>query len=78
MSALESGSTSVPYQESTLDKHRKALIESDNRKFSWFHVKTILVGGIGFFADAYDFFIMYCPISQTSLTMWCVCLCVRQ
>ncbi|KDQ19246.1 hypothetical protein BOTBODRAFT_27830 [Botryobasidium botryosum FD-172 SS1] len=41
----------------TLDqKRRAALAEVDNAKFSWFHVKTCLVAGVGFFTDAYDIF----------------------
>eukprot|EP01112_Ceratiomyxa_fruticulosa_P022555 TRINITY_DN829_c0_g1_i3.p1 TRINITY_DN829_c0_g1~~TRINITY_DN829_c0_g1_i3.p1 ORF type:complete len:537 (+),score=93.49 TRINITY_DN829_c0_g1_i3:188-1798(+) len=30
----------------------------DNRKFSTYHVKAILVSGVGFFTDAYDLFII--------------------
>jgi len=35
-----------------------AISSMDERKFSWFHVKAILVSGIGFFTDAYDLFII--------------------
>ena len=38
------------------EKRRNALAEIDNAKFSWFHVRTIVVAGIGFFTDAYDLF----------------------
>src|SRR5690348_9538990 len=37
-------------------KRRNALAEIDNAKFGWFHVRTIMVAGIGFFTDAYDLF----------------------
>jgi len=37
-------------------KRRNALAEIDNAKFSWFHVRTIVVTGVGFFTDAYDLF----------------------
>ncbi|KZT57934.1 MFS general substrate transporter [Calocera cornea HHB12733] len=42
---------------SNLDlRRRAALAEVDNAKFSWFHVKAVLVAGVGFFTDAYDIF----------------------
>jgi len=37
-------------------KRRNALAEIDNAEFGWFHVRTIVVTGIGFFTDAYDLF----------------------
>ncbi|THG97084.1 hypothetical protein EW145_g7675 [Phellinidium pouzarii] len=41
----------------TLDQRRRAaLAEVDNASFSWFHVKVVLVAGVGFFTDAYDIF----------------------
>ncbi|KZT56711.1 putative inorganic phosphate transporter [Calocera cornea HHB12733] len=41
----------------TLDARRRAaLAEVDQAKFSWFHVKAVLVAGVGFFTDAYDIF----------------------
>jgi PHS family inorganic phosphate transporter-like MFS transporter len=41
----------------TLDERRRAALqEVDNAGFSWFHVKTCLVAGVGFFTDAYDIF----------------------
>lgn len=41
----------------TLDQRRRAALEEvDNASFSWFHVKVVLVAGVGFFTDAYDIF----------------------
>jgi len=34
------------------------LFRSDNAKFGWFHLKAVLISGSGFFADAYDIFII--------------------
>ncbi|KAJ2909592.1 hypothetical protein GGI21_001727 [Coemansia aciculifera] len=34
----------------------RALADYDSAKFGWFHVKTCLVAGIGFFTDSYDIF----------------------
>jgi PHS family inorganic phosphate transporter-like MFS transporter len=41
----------------SLDERRKnALAHIDNATFSPFHIKVILVAGVGFFTDAYDVF----------------------
>jgi PHS family inorganic phosphate transporter-like MFS transporter len=32
------------------------LEKIDNAKFSWYHVRAIIVAGVGFFTDAYDIF----------------------
>ncbi|CAG8562499.1 16909_t:CDS:2 [Dentiscutata erythropus] len=37
-------------------RRREALAEIDNAKFGWFHIRTCIVAGVGFFADAYDIF----------------------
>ncbi|CAG8787579.1 19861_t:CDS:2, partial [Dentiscutata erythropus] len=43
--------------ENDYDKRRReALAEIDNAKFGWFHIRTCIVAGVGFFADAYDIF----------------------
>ena len=38
------------------ERRRAALAEVDNAEFSWWHVKIVLVAGVGFFTDAYDIF----------------------
>ncbi|PIA16946.1 phosphate permease [Coemansia reversa NRRL 1564] len=43
-------------QNETLEIRRQALAEIDHAKFGWFHVKTCLVAGAGFFTDSYDIF----------------------
>ncbi|KAK4701233.1 MFS transporter, PHS family, inorganic phosphate transporter, partial [Phenoliferia sp. Uapishka_3] len=35
---------------------RAALAEVDNAKFGWFHVRAVMVAGVGFYTDAYDIF----------------------
>ncbi|KAJ1916747.1 hypothetical protein H4219_003617 [Mycoemilia scoparia] len=45
----------VPTHDETVAR-RNALEAIDNAKFSWFHVKTIIVAGIGFYTDQYDLF----------------------
>ncbi|EGG08090.1 uncharacterized protein MELLADRAFT_42986 [Melampsora larici-populina 98AG31] len=38
------------------ERRRAALAEIDNARFGWFHVRAVLVSGVGFFTDAYDIF----------------------
>ncbi|KIL63748.1 hypothetical protein M378DRAFT_164201 [Amanita muscaria Koide BX008] len=41
----------------TLDARRRvALAEIDDAQFTWFHLKVIMVAGIGMFTDAYNIF----------------------
>ncbi|MBW0528625.1 hypothetical protein O181_068340 [Austropuccinia psidii MF-1] len=37
-------------------RRKAALAEIDTAKFGWFHVKAVIVSGVGFFTDAYDIF----------------------
>jgi len=48
------GSDPVTY--SLAQKRKAALAEIDKATFSRFHLKVILVAGVGFFTDAYDLF----------------------
>lgn len=36
----------------------RALARLDHEHFGWFHVRAVLVSGVGFFTDAYDLFII--------------------
>lgn len=38
------------------ERRRLALSEIDTASFGWYHVRTIIVTGMGFFTDAYDIF----------------------
>ncbi|KAI0709951.1 phosphate transporter [Earliella scabrosa] len=38
------------------EKRKTTLAEVDKARFSWFHVRVVLVAGVGFFTDAYDIF----------------------
>ena len=44
--------------ESLDGKRRAVLSEMDNADFSWFHIRTCIVSGVGFFTDAYDLFVI--------------------
>jgi PHS family inorganic phosphate transporter-like MFS transporter len=44
------GKGEVPH---TLDERRRAALEEvDSAAFSWFHVRIVLVAGVGFLTDA--------------------------
>jgi hypothetical protein len=36
------------------ERRRLALEEIDKAPFGWYHVRAVVVGGIGFFTDSYD------------------------
>jgi PHS family inorganic phosphate transporter-like MFS transporter len=36
------------------ERRRLALAEIDKAPFGWYHVRTCVVAGIGFFTDSYD------------------------
>ncbi|PNS21263.1 Repressible high-affinity phosphate permease [Sphaceloma murrayae] len=38
------------------ERRRLALAEIDKAPFGWYHVRAVVVAGIGFFTDAYDIF----------------------
>jgi PHS family inorganic phosphate transporter-like MFS transporter len=38
------------------ERRRLALAEIDAAPFGWYHVRAVVVAGIGFFTDAYDIF----------------------
>lgn len=37
-------------------RRRLALAEVDKVPFGWYHVRAVVVAGIGFFTDSYDIF----------------------
>lgn len=36
------------------ERRRLALAEIDKAPFGWYHVRAVVVAGVGFFTDAYD------------------------
>lgn len=38
------------------ERRKLALTEIDTASFGWYHIRTVIVTGIGFFTDAYDIF----------------------
>ena len=48
------------------ERRRMALAEVDKAPFGWYHVRLVVVTGIGFFTDAYS--VSFGSIVATSLT----------
>ncbi|KAI1265836.1 phosphate permease [Xylariaceae sp. FL1019] len=40
------------------ERRRLALAEIDKAPFGWYHVRAIIVAGVGFFTDSYDIFVV--------------------
>ena len=43
-------------EESTINPHSTQFAHLDNASLGWFHLRAVVVSGVGFFADAYDIF----------------------
>jgi PHS family inorganic phosphate transporter-like MFS transporter len=40
------------------ERRRLALAEIDKAPFGWYHVRAVVVAGVGFFTDSYDIFVV--------------------
>jgi len=52
------------------ERRRLALAEIDKAPFGWYHVRAILVAGIGFFTDAYDLFAIGIVTAMLGVVYW--------
>jgi PHS family inorganic phosphate transporter-like MFS transporter len=52
------------------ERRRLALAEVDKAPFGWYHVRAILVAGIGFFTDAYDIFAIGIVTTMLGVVYW--------
>lgn len=52
------------------ERRRLALAEIDKAPFGWYHVRAILVAGIGFFTDAYDIFAIGIVTTMLGVVYW--------
>ncbi|OCK99538.1 phosphate permease [Cenococcum geophilum 1.58] len=52
------------------ERRRLALAEIDKAPFGWYHVRAIVVAGIGFFTDAYDLFAVNMVNSMLGVVFW--------
>jgi MFS transporter, PHS family, inorganic phosphate transporter len=55
------------------ERRRLVLAEIDKSPFGWYHIRAIVVAGVGFFTDAYDVRLLisltFCG-SGTSVKLW--------
>jgi PHS family inorganic phosphate transporter-like MFS transporter len=47
-----------------------ALAEIDKAPFGWYHIRAIVVAGIGFFTDAYDLFAIGLVTNLLGIVYW--------
>ena len=52
------------------ERRRLALAEIDKAPFGWYHVRAIVVAGIGFFTDAYDLFAINFVTAMLGVVYW--------
>lgn len=52
------------------ERRRRALAEIDKAPFGWYHVRTIVVAGVGFFTDAYDLFAIGLVTNLLGIVYW--------
>lgn len=52
------------------ERRRLALAEIDKAPFGWYHVRAIVVAGIGFFTDAYDIFAIGMVTNMLGTVFW--------
>jgi MFS transporter, PHS family, inorganic phosphate transporter len=52
------------------ERRRLALAEIDKAPFGWYHVRAIVVAGIGFFTDAYDIFAINLVTAMLGIVYW--------
>jgi MFS transporter, PHS family, inorganic phosphate transporter len=49
------------------ERRRLALAEIDKAPFGWYHVRAVVVAGVGFFTDAYDVGLPFPPFMSLVL-----------
>lgn len=52
------------------ERRRLALAEIDKAPFGWYHVRAVVVAGIGFFTDAYDIFAIGLVTNMLGVVFW--------
>ncbi|KAI1914475.1 acid phosphatase pho5 [Ophidiomyces ophidiicola] len=52
------------------ERRRLALAEIDKAPFGWYHVRAVVVAGIGFFTDAYDIFAINLASAMLGVVFW--------
>ena len=52
------------------ERRRLALAEIDKAPFGWYHVRAVVVAGVGFFTDAYDIFAIGLVTPMLGIVYW--------
>ncbi|KKY22702.1 putative phosphate:h+ symporter [Phaeomoniella chlamydospora] len=52
------------------ERRRLALAEIDKAPFGWYHVRAVVVAGVGFFTDAYDIFAVGLVTPMLGVVYW--------
>lgn len=52
------------------ERRRLALAEIDKAPFGWYHIRAIVVAGVGFFTDAYDIFAINLVVAMLGVVYW--------
>ena len=52
------------------ERRRLALAEIDKAPFGWYHVRAVVVAGVGFFTDAYDIFAISLVTPMLGVVYW--------
>ncbi|KAI9808006.1 MAG: Inorganic phosphate transporter pho84 [Phylliscum demangeonii] len=52
------------------ERRRLALAEIDKAPFGWYHVRAVVVAGVGFFTDAYDIFAINLVSAMLGIVFW--------
>jgi MFS transporter, PHS family, inorganic phosphate transporter len=61
---------SQAHVEDPNERRRLALAEIDKAPFGWYHIRAIVVAGIGFFTDAYDLFAVGLITGMLGIVYW--------
>jgi PHS family inorganic phosphate transporter-like MFS transporter len=69
-SAFRNFHNQFAHVEDQHERRRLALAEIDKLKFGWYHVRSVVVAGVGFFADAYDIFAINLASSMLGVAFW--------
>lgn len=53
-----------------VERRRVALKKIDEAQFGWYHVRAVIVAGVGFFTDSYDIFAINLAVSMLGVVYW--------
>ncbi|KAI9814301.1 MAG: Inorganic phosphate transporter pho84 [Thelocarpon impressellum] len=69
-SAFRNAANDFSHVEDPNERRRVALASINDAPFSWYHVRAVVVAGIGFFTDAYDIFAIGLVTAMLGVVYW--------